>query len=334
MKHCPHCLANYPDEALHCVADGFELAEIETVSKPDLKQHLNRKVTSKSTLAIILLSIGILAIIPLAFLIGSWLLSTGSPPSYGNQNSPPRTPRLSPRPSIEPSPATTVPSKSPTPSIDDIRDKLFEGSMAFNKPDRILLETPTSINLVLSPSVHGEALIERVKGEGERKAVSLRVGEYMEATLYGENFTILNGTQRKLVSQKDVTEWKWDVTPTKPGRQRLHLVLNALVNYADGEKPLEIKTFQEFIDVEVTYGQQLSLIGAAVSSHLSWIAPGIIIPLVLWLWNRQKKKSAIVQAEPGESIEPPPAKRPKRNVEKDAGTADGPVAKKKERKIE
>ena len=147
------------------------------------------------------------------------------------------------------------------------------GNIAFNKPESMQLDKTTELQLVLSPTKPAEELSGLIEGEGTVQNRSLKVSDYMEATLYGENFTITNATQRKLVSKSGVTEWRWDVTPTKAGSQKLHLVLNAIVNYADGEKPLEIRSFHEAIEVNVTLGQRLTMIASAIGiESISWTA--------------------------------------------------------------
>ncbi|MGD9562162.1 MAG: hypothetical protein AB7F88_08070 [Pyrinomonadaceae bacterium] len=196
-----------------------------------------------------------------------------------------------------PGPTPAVEPTSERPTVDSIRESLAIGSIAFNKPSEMQLEEPKEVQLVLSPSVAVEELKKRVTGDGPIQGSEAQVSDYMEATLYGDNFLITNATQRKLVSNKGVTEWRWDVTPTKAGKQRLHMSLSAIVNYKDGEKALEIETFHEVIAVNVTLSQRLYAFGNVIGSHLQWIAPSLLIPLGLWVWNRWRKKAKAGDAE-------------------------------------
>jgi hypothetical protein len=246
----------------------------------------------------------LLLLLTLAAIAAGCLFRSGNPGDTNSQRTPPPpTPRPSatkgntngittptPTPSATTTPAaTTSPTRSP--DIDEISESLPTGNIAFNKPESMQLDKTTELQLVLSPTKPAEELSGLIEGEGPVQTRSLKVSDYMEATLYGENFTVTNPTQRKLVSKSGVTEWRWDVTPTKAGKQKLHLILNAIVNYADGEKPLEIRSFHEAIEVNVTIGQRLTMIASAIGSNMGWLWPGLFIPAGLWLWNLRKKKN-------------------------------------------
>ena len=154
----------------------------------------------------------------------------------------------------------------------------------------MVLDESAEIQLLVSPTTAIEELKKQVSAPGVVQGKEVPVSEYMEATLYGDNFTIANPTQRKLVSRRGTTEWNWDVTPTKVGKQKLHLVLNAIIEYKEGEKPLEIKSFHEFIVVNVTFSQRIYLVASTLGTNLQWIAPSLLIPLGIWAWNRWNKR--------------------------------------------
>lgn len=206
------------------------------------------------------------------------------------------------RPTPEPTREPTAEPTSTRPTVDSIRESLTKGNIAFNKPSVMVLEETKDVQLVLSPSVAAQELKELVKGDGQIESREVEVSDYMEATLYGDNFVISNATQRKLVSTKGVTEWHWDVTPTKAGKQRLHLKLSAIVIYKDGEKPLEIKTFHELIEVNVTVSQRFYAFAGAIGSHLQWIAPSLLIPMGLWVWNRWRKKKKAAESKASDDL--------------------------------
>jgi 2'-5' RNA ligase len=49
-----------------------------------------------------------------------------------------------------------------------------------------------------------------------------------------------------------MTEWKWKIKPTSPGRQHLHLTLAAIFT-VDGEPTKRaIRTFDKTIEVQIT----------------------------------------------------------------------------------
>jgi len=253
------------------------------------------------------LSYGVLALpLVLAGLACSFL--EREPPSFGNLNKPP-------------------PQKTGTPqkrTVDEIRKDLIQGNLAFNKPKDMLLDESREFKLVVSPTLPVGRLKDLLQNDSEAQTREVPLSDYMEATLYGDNFTIANATQRKLISNSGYTEWVWDVTPTKPGKQRLRLVLNAIVTYDDGEKPLEIETFHELIDVNVSTTQRFTAIATTISGHLQWIVPSLLIPLALWFWNRRGKSKAedqaIEQSAEIESVAPEKKKESRRKKKRSVDT--------------
>lgn len=303
MRRCPQCAATYTNDFEYCLSDGTTLKPREddraaapqgSSLPPTNADSLLPKKPSRKVLVIVGLSaaffiFGIITVVLIFAIYRSASYSTNS--DVANMRRDPRPGDPTPRPR----------------TVDEIRDDLTRGNIAFNKPGEMFLDESKEIQLRLSPTLPVEALKKLVTGPGEIQTREVSVSDEMEATLYGDNFTITNPTQRKLISQNGATEWDWDVTPTKAGRQKLHLTLNAIVTYKDSEKPLEIKTFHEFIEVNVTNTQRFYAFGTMIGSHLQWIVPSLLIPLALWLWNRRRKvsKSEDVEERPGAKTRKP-----------------------------
>ena len=80
--------------------------------------------------------------------------------------------------------------------------------------------------------------------------------------------------------------WKlWQVEATKEGEHRLHLTLTAILEVEGESMQRKIETFAHMITVEVTTGQRVSRF---VANNWQWLWTAILIPIVGWLWRRQR----------------------------------------------
>jgi hypothetical protein len=207
------------------------------------------------------------------------------------------TPTPAPAPQPEPSP---IP--SPTPSadltaIDRILEALPRGNIAFNAPSTMVLEDTYKIRLLLSSSKSIEELQQelehQVKGVKNLEGARIRIASEMEARLTGQNFEITAVTpEAQAVSEKQETQWQWDVKPQKEGGQELHLTLSAVLFVNNSHTVRVIRTFDKEIEVQVTLRRRILKF---VRDNSQWIATAIIIPIVLWilkrLWSKRGKKS-------------------------------------------
>lgn len=207
------------------------------------------------------------------------------PGTVGASPSPPPPPLASPP---EPAPAPTpAPAHQLLEQIDNYLRQLDAGSIAFNAPERMIAGQTTDIRLLLSPQLSQEALKEQLQGlPGTLQGATVRIAPQMEATLSGQHFAITAITPSvQSVSRDEPTEWRWQVTANSAGQHRLHLVLNATVEGASRT----LRTFDRTIDVDVTFGQQVS---GFVSGNWQWLWTTALVPLAGWMWKRRRTAPA------------------------------------------
>ncbi len=131
-----------------------------------------------------------------------------------------QAPTSVPAPTAEP--VTEVPTAMPTaiantPSIgdqlaeiDDILKQSISASIAYNKPQSMLLDQTTTIELLLNPSLSPEALSTQVTASGEVTSASVQITPRMKAYLIADDgtaFTIqpVHDNPEQLVSGTETT---------------------------------------------------------------------------------------------------------------------------------
>ena len=196
-------------------------------------------------------------------------------------------------------PTTVSTAISTTPSvanqlaqIDSILQQSIAGSIAYNKPQSMLLDQTTTIELLLNPSISPEALSTQVTASGQVASASIQITPRMKATLLSDDaqaFSIQpeQDNPEQLVSGTQTTQWTWLVTARKSGTQRLTLILYRLVQYQGQDYWRQIESYEADIDVKVTVSQRIG------SLDWKWIA-GILVTAILipafWRWMDQRKK--------------------------------------------
>lgn len=232
-------------------------------------------------------------------------------------------PTGAPAPTAEPT--TEVPTAIPTaiastPSIgdqlaqiDDILKQSISASIAYNKPQSMLLDQTTTIELLLNPSLSPEALSTQVTASGGVTSASVQITPRMKAYLIADDgtaFTIqpVHDNPEQLVSGTETTRWAWLVTAHKSGLQGLTLVLDRLVQYQGQDYWREIELYQADIEVQVTISQRIQ------SLDWKWII-GILITALLipafWRWTdyQKERKSKLNQKKPDARKKAAPIKR-------------------------
>ncbi len=188
-----------------------------------------------------------------------------------------------------PPPVATPKPSTHSSHVDDAVNNLEWGNIAFNTPQKIRLEEPKIIELVLSPTQSIEELQSSLESQGQIESAEIRISNRMVAHLSGTGFKIealIEEEEEQLISSEQ-TQWKWEVTPTKSGSQNLHLTLFAIINVSGQEGKYRIKTFSETIEVEVSVGQHVSTF---VSGNWEWLWASILVPTAPFLWKLYQKK--------------------------------------------
>lgn len=185
--------------------------------------------------------------------------------------------------------APPLPSPTPTPApaaraniqqTDRTLNELESGNIAFTAPSSIQLEETGQVELLLSLSKTIQDLERELEQQETVVGAKIKVSDHMEANLSGAGFEIVPITPlRQAVSEKESTQWKWEVKAREPGRRRLHLSLNAVLSSG---RVRVLRTFDKDIEVTVTMRQRL---GAFFTAHEfgSTLTAGIIVIALGWI---------------------------------------------------
>jgi hypothetical protein len=196
-----------------------------------------------------------------------------------------------PEPASAPVSAPPVQYSAPPPTslsvIDNIVNNLEWGNIVFNTPQKIRLEEPTIIELVLSPTHSIEELQSSLESQEQIESAEIRISNQMAANLVGTGFKIEALRPQEQAISSEQTQWKWAVTPTKSGSQNLELTLSAIINISGQERQLVIETFKKTIEVEVSVGQRVSTF---VAGHWEWLWASLLVPTAPFLWKLYQKK--------------------------------------------
>jgi hypothetical protein len=171
-------------------------------------------------------------------------------------------------------------------AVDRVLQKLEFGNIAFNVPQTMRLRDTAVIELLLSVATPTDELKRMIEAAGEKEGARIRVSERMEARLSGPNFAITAITpELQAVSRHDITQWKWEVKPSRDGHQYLHLTLSALLSVDAASTPRALRTFDKMIEVEVSWPQQ---VGSFFEQNWQWLWATVCVPIVGWLWKKKK----------------------------------------------
>lgn len=140
------------------------------------------------------------------------------------------------------------------------------------------------IQLKLDLATSIDELKRTIEAEGQKEGARIKVADRMEARLSGPNFAITQVTpEQQAISQGQVTEWKWEVKPTAEGRHHLHLTLSALLSVGGASTQRTIRTFDKFIEVDVTLPQRVS---SFIQGNWQWLWAVLLAPFAGWGWNK------------------------------------------------
>lgn len=175
-------------------------------------------------------------------------------------------------------------------AIDEILGGLDVGHIAFNAPNRMAIDEPTTIQLVLGVKKTLEELKKQITAQGEKIEAEVRVSDRMEARLSGSDFSITALTPGvQLVSRNEATEWKWEVTPKKSGKHVLHLTLDVLLNIEGSIAARNLRTFDREIEVQVSWS---TVARDFVKDNWQWLWATVLVPLAPWIWKKVKRTQA------------------------------------------
>lgn len=169
--------------------------------------------------------------------------------------------------------------------IDQVLDDLSMANVAFNAPRTLRVNEPAVIQVLVSGQQMVGQLEEQLTELGEREGERIRASDRMDARLTGLGFKIEAITPAvQLVSGSGVTEWRWEIEPTRVGTQRLHLTLSALIAVDGTESAYTVRTFARTLDIRVTWGERVS---GFLSDNWQWLWAALLVPVAGLLFRRR-----------------------------------------------
>jgi hypothetical protein len=200
-----------------------------------------------------------------------------------------------PTPKVEES---VTPTPLPPSKIDEIMAKMNLGNIAFVTPENLTLGKSETVYLRLGMAQTIEDLKQEIENEGIKGQINtvkgIKVDSQMQAVLTAaeDDFKVTPITPDTLpISNQTSTEWKWDIVARRGGNLKLHLILNAIVEYEDGagKRPVTIKTFDKTFIVAVPWSENAIL--KFFGNNWQWLWTTLVVPISLWFWNRKRKET-------------------------------------------
>jgi len=152
--------------------------------------------------------------------------------------------------------APTAPPPTINESMAEEFETLREGQIAFNKPEKMFLGDTTEIKVKITDDLKKELAF---KNYIEQKIIRDKIDIYhtMTAELTGIGFDIkpLQKGNTFYVNPSDVVLWRWAVTPTKIGKQKLYLRINAKLTFDGVDRFRTLKDSEHIIEVQVNIGK-------------------------------------------------------------------------------
>lgn len=111
----------------------------------------------------------------------------------------------------------------------------------------------------------------------------------MTVHLEGKNFEITKlCNEAQPVTDNEITDWAWDVTPLQSGDQKLSLLVTIrLMIPGSKEETKDLPVLDRRISVKV---DPIYSITTIISNYWQWIAVTMIIPGAGWIYKRRTCK--------------------------------------------
>ena len=182
--------------------------------------------------------------------------------------------------------------------IDRILKNMTFGNIVFNTPESLNIYDTVPIELLLSITTSIDDLKRMVEAEGKKEGAKIKVSDRMEAKLTSQNFTINPITpETQAISQNEVTQWKWEITPKSHGTQYLYLNLSALISINNESTPRSVRIFTKVIKVQIKWDQSSIYFIKNYWQQLSWIVA--TITSLYWFLYKIRKHPREKKAQTG-----------------------------------
>lgn len=189
---------------------------------------------------------------------------------------------------------TTFAQERPS-SVDLILHRMQLANIAFNAPSVIAVDDPAQIELLLGI----KQSVEELKNELEADITAKRLTGYievasikasptvMQAELEGSAFIIKSLTPKEqIISSETRTEWDWEVTPKRSGKNIIFLTVNARLPIDGGSAYRTVKTFKKEIAVESPPTRRRAL--KFIQDTWQWLWTALLIPFGSWMLKKRE----------------------------------------------
>jgi hypothetical protein len=172
---------------------------------------------------------------------------------------------------------------------DRIIGRLQKARIVFNVPKTLRIHHTSEIQLRLSVRESLRQLSKQIAAGGKRQGATIHISDVMEAHLAGTGFKVEAVTPEiQAVSDFGVTQWEWEIEPTKSGTQRLHLTMTAhVVVPGRAEAVHTIRTFAATLTIRVTWFDHVS---GFVGNNWKWLWTTVLVPAVGLLLRRWRQR--------------------------------------------
>jgi hypothetical protein len=177
-------------------------------------------------------------------------------------------------------------------------DNTSIGTMAYSIPNEMKVGNVYTIKLRISKENNKIELINGDRGitisdttiSSDVIIESIRVESIMSSQLISEKdmFEITtSSTEYQNIESRGYTEWEWLVKPLKGGNNYLKLIVKVRVVEDGKEFYKDITVFDRKIEIK---SNVVFTIKGFINEYWQWLMSTIIIPLIIWFYNKKKKK--------------------------------------------
>ena len=160
------------------------------------------------------------------------------------------------------------------------------GHVAYKIPTEMKVRNTYQVIVRISKST--ATIFENLNGEV--RTATIPVTETMEVKLIDPSpddrkmFDVIadNDPTQLVENNESVTQWSWDVTPIRSGQAHLKVMIAVITN---GNKKETV--YQDTVNIETNLGKQIPFF---FGQYWQWLLSTLVIPFVVWFYNRRKKK--------------------------------------------
>lgn len=182
---------------------------------------------------------------------------------------------------------------SAVPQVDTISDQMIRANMVFSIDEQRNISELVEAQLVIGLAANGEIT---VVGSGQVIQTQISVGRIIIATLTANDFDVkLVGTERQpLVADRNL-QWQWQLKPKSAGTFPITLVVISEFDVAGGREKITLESYRKTVEITITHYQIAKL---WFVENWKWLSTTVVIPVIVWLWNRRSKKRSANKTDP------------------------------------